>query len=158
VIPNVDLDTPALKPCATVDDPFTSDLTWLLHRAERALARDFDEACRSVGLKDMRDTLVLAVAGDGEPRTQIEIAHTLGLDKTTLGAIIDRLEKQGYLLRAADAANRRVRIPTTTPTGQDVLNRALQARDKAVKATMAGFTDTDTDALRTLLWRIATTP
>lgn len=156
VMPDVDLDTPAIKPCATVDDPFTSDLTWLMHRAVGVLSDDFDAACREYGLRDMRDTLVLAVAGDGIARTQIEIATTLGLDKSTLVAIIDRLETQGLLMRKADPANRRVRIPSTTPQGQDVLASALAARDRAVSRTLRTLDEGDVSRLRTLLWTIAT--
>jgi len=156
VLGHVDLETPALKPCATVDNPFTSDLTWLAHRAERALTEEFDEACRSVGRKDMRDTLVLAVAGDGESRTQTEIAKTLGLDKTTLGAIIDRLERRELLVRTADPGNKRIRIPTTTPEGQDVLAAALAARDEAVSWSLDGMSEDELATLRTLLWRVAT--
>lgn len=156
MIPDVDLETPALKPCAVVDDPFTSDLTWLMHRALGVLAADFDDACRQHGLRDMRDTLVLAVAGDGQARTQIEIATTLDLDKSTLMAILDRLEDQGLVVREADPSNRRIRIPVTTPAGKQVLDRVLTARDRAVDRTLSGFSDADTAQLRTLLWRIAT--
>ena len=156
MLPDVDLDTPSLKPCATVDSPFTSDLTWLMHRAVGVLTGNFDAACRDNGLHDMRDTLVLAVAGDGTPRTQIEIATTLGLDKSTLMSIIDRLEKQGYVVRDADPANRRIRIPRTTEKASAVLNRALAARDQVVDQTLAGFGEDDVRQLRTLLWKIAT--
>lgn len=156
MFPNVDLDAPAIKPCATVDDPFTSDLTWLMHRAVRVLTESFDAACQANGLRDMRDTLVLAVAGDGLPRTQIEIATTLGLDKSTLMSIIDRLERQGYIVREADSSNRRIRIPRTTDAGQEVLAQSLAARDRAVDEVLAGFVDGDLAQLRTLLWKIAT--
>lgn len=156
VLPDVDLDAQPIKPCAAVDDPFTSDLTWLMHRAVKVLTENFDAACRDEGLRDMRDTLVLATAGDGTPRTQIEIATTLGLDKSTLMGIIDRLEEQGYLVREADPTNRRIRIPRTTDAGQDVLARALTGRDRAVDQTLSGFVDGDVGQLRTLLWKIAT--
>lgn len=156
VIPNVDLETPALKPCATVDNPFTSDLTWLMHRAVRVLTDDFDAVCVEVGLKDMRDTLVLAVCGDGIARTQIEIAATLGLDKTTLMGILDRLEGQEFLVRETDPRNRRVRIPKTTPAGQAVLERALAQRDERVAETLQDLDQEEIGALRTQLWRIAT--
>ncbi|NYD67560.1 MarR family winged helix-turn-helix transcriptional regulator [Agromyces atrinae] len=156
MLPDVDLDTPALKPCAAIDDPFSSDLTWLVHRVERSLTGEFDAACRAVGLKDMRDTLVLAVAGDGVARTQIEIAQTLGLDKTTLGAIIDRLEERSFLVRVVDPSNKRVRRPRTTDAGYEILDRALAARDEAVNQSLQGFTTDDIASLRTLLWRVAT--
>lgn len=156
MLPDVDLDTPAIKPCAAVDDPFSADLTWLMHRAVKALTEDFDEACRHHGLRDMRDTLVLAVAGDGTPRTQTEIAATLGLDKTTLVSIIDRLEQRGLLVREADPANRRIRIPRTTTEGKDVLERALKSRDEVVDATLEGFAGDEIAQLRTSLWKITT--
>lgn len=156
VIPDVDLETPAIKPCATVDDPFTSDLTFLMHRAERVLAREFDSACREFGLKDMRDTLVLAVAADGVARTQIEIATALGLDKTTLGAIIDRLVGDGFIERTELPGNRRSKIPVTTTSGQQVLARALTRRDELVADTMGRLVGDEVAQLRTLLWKVAT--
>lgn len=156
MLPDVDLEAQPLKPCAAVDDPFSSDLTWLMHRALKVLSDDFDAVCRDNGLRDMRDTLVLATAADGNPRTQIEIANTLGLDKSTLMSIIDRLETEGLMMREADPSNRRIRIPRTTPLGQTVLDRALAARDEAVHATLSDFGANDVTALRTLLWKIAT--
>lgn len=156
VIPEVDLDADPIKPCAAVDDPFTSDLTWLMHRAVRVLSENFDAACRQNGLRDMRDTLVLAAGGDGTPRTQIEMATTLGLDKSTLMSIIDRLEARGYMVREVDPDNRRIRIPRTTDAGQEVLAHALAGRDAAVDQTLSGYADGEVAQLRTLLWKIAT--
>lgn len=156
MLPDVDLEAQPLKPCAAVDDPFSSDLTWLMHRALKVLSDDFDAACRDNGLRDMRDTLVLATAADGTPRTQIEIANALGLDKSTLMSIIDRLETEGHIIREADPNNRRIRIPRTTPRGQAALDRALAARDEGVNATLSSFGEHDITALRTLLWKIAT--
>lgn len=156
MLPDVDLDALPIKPCAAVDDPFTSDLTWLMHRAVKVLTENFDAACQEHGLRDMRDTLVLAAAGDGSTRTQVEIATTLGLNQSTLMSIIDRLEGQGLLVREEDPTNRRIRLPRTTSLGQQVLDQALEARDRAVDQTLSGFTDGDVTKLRTLLWKIAT--
>lgn len=155
MFPNTDVDDTPLKPCATVDNPFTSDLAWLMHRAVRVLTEDFDAACQANGLRDMRDPLVLAVAGDGTPRTQTEIANTLGLDKSTLMSIIDRLEELKLVTRETDPANRRIRIPRTTEAGQAVLERTLKDRDDRVSQTLAGFSTDDVQELRTQLWQIA---
>ena len=156
MLPDVDLNAQPIQPCAAVDDPFSSDLTWLLHRALKVLTEDFDGACRDNGLRDMRDTLVLAIAGDGVPRPQIEIANTLGLDKSTLMSIIDRLEDEGLIVREADPSNRRVRIPRTTERGQQVLTQTLVDRDRAVEQTLASYKSGELETLRTLLWQIAT--
>lgn len=156
MFPNTDMESTPLKPCATVDDPFTSDLAWLMHRAVRVLTEDFDSACQANGLRDMRDPMVLAVAADGTARTQTDIANTLGLEKSTLMSIIDRLEEQGLLTRETDPDNRRIRLPRTTESGQALLDRILRDRDTTVNQTLAGFGADEVRQLRTFLWRIAT--
>lgn len=156
MLTDADLEAQSLKPCTAADDPLSSDLTWLMYRAFKVLSDDFDAACRNNGLRDMRDTLVLATAADGTPRTQIEIANSLGLDKSTLMSIIDRLETEGHIVREADPNNRRIRVPRTTPQGQKALKRTLTARDEAVNTTLSDFAENDITALRTLLWKITT--
>lgn len=76
VIPFIDLETTSLKPCATVDDPFTSDLTWLMRRAVRVFTDDFDAVRVEVGLKDMRDTHQGLCENElSALRTQLAAAH-----------------------------------------------------------------------------------
>lgn len=154
VFPNVDVDSSAIKPCTAVDDPSRGDLIWLMHRATARLSEDFDAASREHGLRDLRDTLVLAVAGDGTPRTQIEMATMLGLDKSTLMSIIDRLEKLDLIVRTADPNNRRIRIPETTSSGQEILGRVLADRDRRMSETLSSFGSADEEQLRTLLRKI----
>lgn len=104
----------------------------------------------------MRDPMVLAVAADGTARTQTEIANTLGLEKSTLMSIIDRLEEQGLLTRETDPDNRRIRLPRTTESGQVLLDKILEDRDNTVNQTLASFGADEIRQLRTFLWRIAT--
>lgn len=160
MLPDIDLSTPSIAPCATIEGPEGAALVWMLRQSERSLTTVFDEACRSVGLRDVRDTLVLSVAGDGSGHTQTEIAQIVGLDKTTLGAIIDRLESEDYLVRTSHPSNRKVRIPTTTASGAEKLEEANRLGQEAVENLMSGFTATDISGLRSLLWRItqASTP
>ena len=150
------IDLVALKDCPLVGDPVTGDLTWLMHRAVRVLTESFDAACRTNGLRDMRDVLVLGMAGDPHARTQIEIAGSLGLDKSTLMGIIDRLEGGGLLVREADPTNRRIRIPRTTKVGRAVLERTMAERDRKVAAVLSGFEEDEVRQLRAFLWDIAT--
>ncbi|WP_157000439.1 MarR family winged helix-turn-helix transcriptional regulator [Leucobacter komagatae] len=156
MLPQMDPESDAVKPCATIDDPVTADLTWLMQRATRVLSDDFDELARNEGLSDLRDCLVLAVVGDGAERTQLEISRSLGIDKTTLVAILDRLEKQGLLTREHLLTDRRVRIPSITPTGTAVLDRVMEARDRAVADRLNALPADEGAVLRTALWRIAT--
>ena len=64
--------------------PGLTILTWLAHRAAEALSDAFNGVSREAGLADLRDWLVLALVSDGVPRTRLEIATELGIDKSNL--------------------------------------------------------------------------
>ena len=106
---------PAMPPTAT-GHPGVDDLTWLAYRAADALGQAFNKVSREAGLADLRDWLVLAlISGDGTQRTQLEIATQLGIDKSTLVPLLDRLERDGLIVRTISERDRRVRIPRATP-------------------------------------------
>lgn len=155
MLPDIDLSTPSIAPCARIEGPEGAAVVWMLRQAERTLTTVFDAACQDVGLRDVRDTLVLSVAGDGTGHTQTELAQIIGLDKTTLGSIIDRLEGEGYIERVAHAFNRKVRIPTTTTAGAEKLSEANRLGQEAVENVMSDFSAAEVASLRSFLWRLS---
>ncbi|WP_020653858.1 MarR family winged helix-turn-helix transcriptional regulator [Massilia niastensis] len=52
---------------------------------------------------------------------QRSVARGIGFDTSTIGEVIDRLEKRGLLTRNADPNDRRVRLLTTTAEGDGLL-------------------------------------
>lgn len=132
-----------------------ADLTWLLHRAAQRMRAALDSAARSHGLAGARDWLVLSAIAAGPPQTQLALAHALGLDKTTLTSLLDRLVARGYVTRSADSHDRRARIPALTPSGLKVQRRVARARDETEAAVLCGFTGAERQLLRDLLARIA---
>lgn len=156
MLPAMDPESDAVRPCATIDDPMTADLTWLMQRATRVLSDDFDDLARNEGLSDLRDCLVLAVVADGAGRAQLEISRSLGIDKSTLVAMLDRMVAKGLIVREHSASDRRVRIPAITDEGRRVLDKVMAARDAAVEARLDALPLGEASALRTALWRIAT--
>jgi DNA-binding MarR family transcriptional regulator len=120
-----DRDHPA-KPAAppAAGSLRVDDLTWLAYRAADALGEAFNKVSRDAGLADLRDWLVLAlISGDGTQRTQLEIATQLGIDKSTLVPLLDRLERDGLIIRSTSERDRRVRIPQATPAGIKVVKQ-----------------------------------
>ncbi|MEU6781561.1 MarR family transcriptional regulator [Nonomuraea angiospora] len=130
------------------------DLTWLAHRAAEALKEAFNRVSRAAGLADLRDWLVLALVSDGSQRTQLEIARELDIDKTTLVAIIDRLEKDGLIVRNVSERDRRVRIPAATPRGVEVKNQVAVARDAAISERLAAIPAAEHAKFHSMLWSI----
>jgi len=64
---------------------------------------------------------------------QRTLAGTIGFDTSTIGGVIDRLERRGLMQRSASADDRRVRLLSVTPDGQALL-RAIAPRMLAAQA------------------------
>jgi MarR family transcriptional regulator, organic hydroperoxide resistance regulator len=131
------------------------DLAFLLHAATERMAVEFDRAAVDIGLTDVRDWLVLAALDDGPQRTQAQLSQIVCVDKTTLIAILDRLEERGLVVRAVSASDRRVRIPQITAAGRRVYAKFATARDAIEARALDGVDSTERDALLKLLARIA---
>jgi DNA-binding MarR family transcriptional regulator len=144
---------PAVPPAAA--GPGVDDLTWLAYRAAGALGEAFNKVSREAGLADLRDWLVLAlITGDGQQRTQLEIATQLGIDKSTLVPLLDRLERDGLIIRATSERDRRVRIPQATPAGIKVVRDVAIARDAAINDRLAAIPPAERASFHATLWRI----
>jgi DNA-binding transcriptional ArsR family regulator len=85
------------------------DLTWLLHRCAQRMRGALDEAARERGLNGARDWIVLSAIAAGPRQTQLALAQALGLDKTTMTSLLDRLESAGLVTRYQDSRDRRAR-------------------------------------------------
>ena len=146
---------PAAPPPAATGHPGVDDLTWLAHRAADALGAAFNKVSRDAGLADLRDWLVLAlISSDGTQRTQLQIATQLGIDKSTLVPLLDRLERDGLIVRTSSERDRRVRIPQATPAGIEVVKKVAIARDAAINDRLAAIPPSERAIFHATLWSI----
>ncbi|GGO29887.1 MarR family winged helix-turn-helix transcriptional regulator [Micromonospora parathelypteridis] len=73
-----------------------------------------------------RDLRVLAFVQDGE-LTQRDLCRQTGLDRTTMVAVIDELERNGYVRRDRSPSDRRKQFISVTTAGGTALSEALAA-------------------------------
>jgi MarR family transcriptional regulator, organic hydroperoxide resistance regulator len=146
---------PAQPATATGPTDQTADLTWLLHRAAQHMRAALDQAARAQGLAGARDWIVLSALIAEPGRTQLTLGHALGLDKTTLTSLLDRLETDGLIIRQLHPRDRRARIPEITTTGRQTQAHVTRARDHAEAELLKAFTTREQHLLRTLLTRLA---
>jgi MarR family transcriptional regulator, organic hydroperoxide resistance regulator len=135
-----------------------NDLTWLLHRCAQRLRGALDEAAREHGLNGARDWIVLSAIAAGPRQTQLALAQSLGLDKTTMTSLLDRLESAGLVTRCQDSRDRRARIPELTETGNHMQHELITARDQAEAAALRQFSADEQRVLRAMLNRLAEGP
>jgi DNA-binding MarR family transcriptional regulator len=135
-----------------------NDLTWLLHRCAQRMRGALDEAAREHGLNGARDWIVLSAIAAGPRQTQLALAQSLGLDKTTMTSLLDRLESAGLVTRYQDNRDRRARIPELTQTGNRVQHELIAARDQVEAVVLCQFSADEQRALRAMLNRLAEDP
>ncbi|MCM3922807.1 MarR family transcriptional regulator, partial [Frankia sp. AiPs1] len=107
-----------------------ADLTWLLNRAAARMRGELDTVARGHGLAGVRDWIVLTALGVEAGRTQLQLGRELGVDKTTLTSLLDRLEGDALVVRRLDPRDRRARIPEVTAAGRRLQARIAAARDE----------------------------
>jgi DNA-binding MarR family transcriptional regulator len=65
------------------------------------------------------------------------LARAIGFDTSTTGGVVDRLERQGLLVRKLSPQDRRVRLLTTTEAGRALLDEIGPAIDKVQQRILA---------------------
>ena len=98
------------------------DLMMLFNEAGHALTTELAAGLADVGITP-REHCVLGKA-KGCDLTQREIAAKAGIDKTTMVATVDALERAGLAERRPSPVDRRARIVAITAEGREVLARA----------------------------------
>ena len=113
-------------PTLTIPTGLANDLHWLMARAARGLGQQVEASLVGLGVST-RGYVVLASLTDGAHRSQLAIAQSAAIDKSTLVGVLDELERGGLVKRQADRADRRNRIVTITDTGRATLALASAA-------------------------------
>ena len=116
-------------------------------RAARALARRYDAALRPVGLTNGQFSLLMSL-NRPEPPAMGAVAALLGMDRTTLTAMLKALERRWLVKVAPDAADRRSRRLVLTEAGRAKLAAAIPAWHAAQRETAARLGEGDPARLR----------
>jgi DNA-binding MarR family transcriptional regulator len=99
----------------------------LLSTAARLVEHAWADALEELGLTHA-GLIILHLLGHG-PLDQTELARRARVETQTVSRTIDRLERQGFVERTPDVADRRRRLVARTPAGEAVwaASRSLEA-------------------------------
>ena len=118
-----------------------------VQRAARALARRFDDALRPLGLTNGQFSLMMSLNRSERPG-MAAVASLLGMDRTTLTAVLKALRRRGLVKVTADPADGRGRLMTLTAKGRRLLARAVPVWRNTHTAVEALLRDGDSDRIR----------
>ncbi|MFY9888920.1 MAG: MarR family transcriptional regulator [Streptosporangiaceae bacterium] len=122
-----------------VPDLLAGRLGYLLKHAQQQLMLAAGPALAPFGI-DGRELTVLTVLA-AVPLSQQEAADQLGVDRTTMVALVDALEGKGLVGRHRSPDDRRKNIVELTAAGENCLRLASRARDKVEREFLAPLGD-----------------
>jgi DNA-binding MarR family transcriptional regulator len=113
-----------------VDQPdWDLRLGYLIHDVSRLRRMMFDRALAPLGItRSQWWVLAFISRKDGLP--QVQLANELDVGKVAVGALIDRLESSGFVIRHADPIDRRVKRVYVTKQAKGFLERIRKETDK----------------------------
>jgi MarR family transcriptional regulator, lower aerobic nicotinate degradation pathway regulator len=126
---------------------------FLLGRAARVASDLVAGVLAPIGLHARHYAVLMALA-EGGPSSQHRLGRWLSIDRTTMVAAVDELERLGLVIRKPDPADRRAYRVELTGRGRGALVRATGAVARAEAALQAALTPDDVAQLRALLARL----
>ncbi|MFJ4674741.1 MULTISPECIES: MarR family winged helix-turn-helix transcriptional regulator [unclassified Kitasatospora] len=138
-------------------EALASRLGYLLKHVHLRLTEASALALAPFGL-DGRELAVLVVLAAEYPLSQLEAAGRLGVDRTTMVALVDALEEKGLVARHRSPQDRRKNTVQLTPTGQDCLREAEHARAEMERRFLAPLSSSDATQLVRALQTLVTAP
>jgi DNA-binding MarR family transcriptional regulator len=128
----------------------TPRLGYLLKRAHLQFGQLVSEALSPLGI-DNREWAVLISLDERRPRSQAELATLVGVDRTTMVALVDSLQRKGLIERRPHADDRRKNAIEITASGRDVRKRAARTVDTIERRFLAVLEEREAARLRAAL-------
>jgi DNA-binding MarR family transcriptional regulator len=89
---------------------------YLANWAARLFARELERQLQPTGIAPAYMPVMFAL-GDGGTLTQKELAQRAAVEQPTMAATLNRMERDGFISRSRDPADRRSALVALTPAG-----------------------------------------
>jgi DNA-binding MarR family transcriptional regulator len=127
-----------------------------LQRAARVVSRCFDDALRPLNLTNGQFSLLISL-NRPQPARIGAVAALLGMDRTTLTAMLKPLERRGLVDVMIDPEDGRGRILTLAQPGKSLLAAAVPIWERSHAQVERRLDEANTGILRQELWTLSQT-
>ena len=115
----------------------------LLHGTARVWRQKLDERLKPMGLSQAKWRTLMHLSLAQEPLTQAEIAARLGVEEPTVVALLNGLEKAGWITRKNSVRDRRCNMVLLGQRAQRVITRINTAADNLRHELLADIPNAD---------------
>jgi DNA-binding MarR family transcriptional regulator len=131
-------------------------LGYLLKHAELRFRQLASAALEPIGVSP-HEWAALHCLDEQHGRSQREVAELLGVDRTTMVALVDELQANGLVERHPQPDDRRKNIVSLTTKGRDVLQRGGRLIDDCERRFLAALSEPDAEQLKNALHTVIAT-
>jgi MarR family transcriptional regulator, transcriptional regulator for hemolysin len=97
-----------------------------LHTSARLWRLALDKRLKHLGIGQSGWMTIAMIAKSGEPMSQRALADLVGVEGPSMVSMLDRLERDGFVVRAPSAQDRRVKLVQLTDAGSTVYAEVLK--------------------------------
>jgi DNA-binding MarR family transcriptional regulator len=105
-----------------------------------------------------REAAVLRAIDNPHPLAQGEIARRMGIDRTTMVALIDDLQERGLVQRRQDPDDRRKNVVELTDAGQDITRQATRIGEQAERTFLSPLSAGEAEQFKKTLHALLHSP
>jgi DNA-binding MarR family transcriptional regulator len=132
------------------EDGGSPRLGYLLKQAQLRYGGAASIALEPLGIRP-HEWAALSCLDEPHQRSQKQIAELLGIDRTTMVALVDDLQVKGLVRREPQAQDRRKNIVSLTSEGRKVMHRGARLLDDCERRFLAALSAPDAERLKQAL-------
>lgn len=107
---------------------------------------------------DTSDFVLMSALGSAAAESQLSLAERLGINRTIMVRLVDRLVSSGYVTRRPNPSNRRAIVLSLTPAGAAALSSLGASVSSGEASVLAGLTARERRRLNELLGKLMPVP
>ena len=131
---------------------------YLISRASLAVARHLKRALAAAELEPVRPSYlgVLMTLWRDDSLKGVDLGRQVGLEPSSMTGLLDRMERDGLIARAADPGDRRAQRICLTRHGRNLREPVLAVVDQALAGVLSGVAEGDVEHLKVTLRQVLT--
>ena len=129
-------------------------LGFITNNVAKEIAECFNDRLNLVGITRVQ-WIALYYLGEGETISQCELAEKMGIKASSVARLIDRMEREEYVLRKRSQEDKRRVDLYITDKGKELREKLLPEGEKMSKLVSKGISDEEIEIFKKVLKKMS---